>query len=54
MGKTADLTVVKNTFNDTLIKEGKSQILIAKEAGCLQCAVSNHINGKLSGRKKVW
>ncbi len=52
MGKTADLTVVQKTIIDTLHKEGKPQTLIAKEAGCSQSAVSNHVNRKLSGRKK--
>nr|ACO51862.1 Transposable element Tc1 transposase [Aquarana catesbeiana] len=52
MGKTADLTVVQKTVIDTLHKEGKSQKVIAKEAGCSQSAVSKYINGKLSGRKK--
>ncbi len=52
MGKTADLTVVQKTIIDTLLKEGKPQILIAKEAGCSQSAVSKHVNKKLSGRKK--
>ncbi len=31
MGKTADLTVAQKTIIDTLHKEGKPQILIAKE-----------------------
>ncbi len=53
-GKTADLTVVQKTIIDTLHKEGKPQILISKEAGCSQSAVSKHVNRKLSGRKKVW
>ncbi len=52
MGKTADLTVVQKTIIDTLHKEGKPQTFIAKEAGCSQCAVSKHVNRKLSGRKK--
>ncbi len=52
MGKTADLTVVQKTIIDTLHKEGKPQIFIAKEAGCSQSAVSKHVNRKLSGRKK--
>ncbi len=34
MGKTADLTVVQKTTIDTLHKEGKTQKVIAKEAGC--------------------
>ncbi|KAI2661099.1 Transposable element Tc1 transposase [Labeo rohita] len=33
MGKTADLTVVQKTTIDTLHKEGKTQKVIAKEAG---------------------
>ncbi len=40
MGKTADLTVVQKTIIDTLHKKGKSQTIIAKEAGCSQSAVS--------------
>ncbi len=52
MGKTADLTVVQKTIIDTLHKEGKPQTFIAKEAGCSQCAVSKHVNRKMSGRKK--
>jgi len=52
MGKTADLTDVQKTVIDTLHKEGKSQKVIAKEAGCSQSAVSKHIHRKLSGRKK--
>ncbi len=52
MGKTADLTVVQKTIIDTLHKEGKPQTFIAKKAGCSQSAVSKHVNGKLSGRKK--
>ncbi len=35
MGKTADLTVVQKTTIDTLHKEGKTQKVIAKEAGCV-------------------
>ncbi|KAI2648544.1 Transposable element Tc1 transposase [Labeo rohita] len=52
MGKTAGLTVVQKTIIDTLHKEGKPQIFIAKEAGRLQSAVSKHVNRKLCGRKK--
>ncbi len=52
MGKTADLTAVQKTIIDTLHKEGKPQILIAKEVGCSQSAASKHVNRKLSGRKK--
>ncbi len=52
MGKTTDLIVVQKTIIDTLHKEGKTQTLIAKEAGCSQSAVSKHVNRKMSGRKK--
>ncbi len=43
MGKTADLTVVQKTTIDSLHKEGKTQKVIAKEAGCSQSSVSKHI-----------
>lgn len=52
MGKTADLTVVQKTIIDSLHKVGKTQKVIAKEAGCSRSAVSKHINGQLSGRQK--
>ncbi len=52
MGKTADLTVVQKTVIDILHKEGKPQTFIAKEADYSQCAVSKHVNRKLSGRKR--
>ncbi len=52
MGKSAGLTVIQKTIIDTLLKEGKPQTFIAKEAGCSQSAVSKHVNRKLSGRKK--
>ncbi len=51
MGKTADLTVVQKTTIDTL-HEGKTQKLIAKEAGCSQISVSKHINREAKGRKR--
>ncbi len=53
MGKTADLTVVQKTTIDTLHKEGKTQKVIAKEAGCSQSSVSKHINREAKGRKSV-
>ncbi len=52
MGKTADLTVVQKTTIDTLRKEGKTQKVIAKEAGCSQSSVSKHINREAKGRKR--
>ncbi len=52
MGKTADLTVVQKTTIDTLHKEGKTQKVIAKEAGCSQSSVSKHINRDVKGRKR--
>ncbi len=51
MGETADLTVVQKTTIDTLHKEGKTQKVIAKEAGCSQSSVSKHINREVKGRK---
>ncbi len=51
MWKTADLTVVQKTTIDTLHKEGKTQKVIAKEAGCSQSSVSKHINREVKGRK---
>ncbi len=53
MGKTADLTVVQKTTIDTLHKEGKTQKVIAKEAGCSQSSVSKHIN-RGEGKEKMW
>ena len=47
MGKTADLTTI-----DTLHKEGKTQKVIAKEAGCSQSSVSKQINRAAKGRKR--
>ncbi len=52
MGKTADLTVVQKMTIDTLHKEGKTQKVIAKEAGCSQSSVSKHINREEKGRKR--
>ncbi len=52
MGKTSDLTVVQKTTIDTLHKEGKTQKVIAKEAGCSQSSVSKHINREAKGRKR--
>uniref|UniRef100_A0A8C1WVC9 Methylcrotonoyl-CoA carboxylase 1 (alpha) n=1 Tax=Cyprinus carpio TaxID=7962 RepID=A0A8C1WVC9_CYPCA len=37
---------------DTLHKEGKTQKVIAKEAGCSQSSVSKHINREAKGRKR--
>ncbi len=52
IGKTTDLTVVQKTTIDTLHKEGKTQKVIAKEAGCSQSSVSKHINREAKGRKR--
>ncbi len=38
---------------DALHKEGKSQKVITERRGCLQSAVSKHINAKLTGRKNL-
>ncbi len=53
MGKTADLTVVQKTTIDTLHKEGKTQKVIAKEAGCSQSSVSKHIERRREGKDVV-
>uniref|UniRef100_A0AAY5KX70 Transposase Tc1-like domain-containing protein n=1 Tax=Esox lucius TaxID=8010 RepID=A0AAY5KX70_ESOLU len=37
---------------DTLHKEGKTQKVIAKQAGCSQSSVSKHINREAKGRKR--
>ena len=52
MGKTADLTAVQKMTIDTLHKEGKTQKVIAKEAGCSQSSVSKHINREAKERKR--
>uniref|UniRef100_A0AAY5K482 Transposase Tc1-like domain-containing protein n=1 Tax=Esox lucius TaxID=8010 RepID=A0AAY5K482_ESOLU len=52
MGKTADLTAVQKKITDTLHKEGKTQKVIAKEAGCSLSSVSKHINREAKGRKR--
>ncbi len=52
MWKTADLTVVQKTTIDTLHKEGKTQKVIAKKAGCSQSSMSKHINREAKGRKR--
>ncbi len=53
MGKTADLAMIQKTNIDTLHKEGKSQKVITERCGCLQSAVSKHIQCSwLEGR--IW
>lgn len=52
IGKTADLTVVQQTVTDTLHRKGKTENVTAKEAVCSKSAVSSHIKGMLSGRKR--
>ncbi len=47
MGKTADLTVVQKTTIDTLHKKGKTQKVIAKEAGCSQSCSHMHVEAML-------
>ncbi len=46
MGKTADLAMIQKTNIDALHKEGKSQRVITETCGCLQSAVSKHIDWK--------
>ncbi len=51
MEKNADLTVEQKTTINTLHKEGKTQKVIAKEAGCSR-SMSKHINREAKGRKR--
>ncbi len=53
MGNTADLAMVQKTIIDTLHKEGKSQRVITERGGISRSAVSNIVNAKLTGRKKL-
>jgi len=53
MGKTADLTAVQKMTIDILHKEGKTQKVIAEEAGCSQSSVSKHINRGEGKEKSV-
>jgi len=53
MGKTADLRVVQKTTIDTLHKEGKTQKVIAKEAGCLLCVQAHLIERRREGKDVV-
>ena len=52
MGKTSHLTIVQKTTIDISHKEGKTQKVIAIEAGCSQSSVSKHINRQVKGQKK--
>ncbi len=52
MGKTADLAMIQKTKIDTLHKEGKSQNVITERCGCLQSAVSKHIQCKVDGKEE--
>lgn len=51
-GKTAELTVAQTSISDALHEESGTKKVTAKEAGCSRTAVSNHVQGKQSGRKK--
>lgn len=48
IGKTADVTVVQRTLNNTLYEHGKPQKVTAER----QRAVSQHLHGKVTGREK--
>ncbi len=55
MGKTADLTVVQKTIIDTLHKEGKAQIFIAKKTNVSSSPsilTESWVEGKKCGRKR--
>lgn len=48
-----DRSAVKTVIN-TIHRKSKGSMVLAKEAGCPQSAVSKQINRKLSGRKRGW
>ncbi len=52
MGKTADLAMIQKTNIDALHKEGKSQKVITERCGCLQSAVSKHIECKVDWKEE--
>ncbi len=53
MEKTADLAMIQKMNIDALHKEGKSQRVITERCGCLQSAVSKHLNAKLT-EERIW
>ncbi len=52
MEKTAELAMIQKMNIDTLHKEDKSQKVITERCGCLQSAVSKHIEWKLE--RRIW
>ncbi len=53
--KSTIISTVLSVFRSRLLwlhKEGKTQKVIAKEAGCSQSSVSKHINKEAKGRKR--
>ncbi len=52
MEKTSDLAMIQKMNIDALHKEGKSQRVITERCGCLQSAVSKHIECKVDWKKK--
>lgn len=53
MVKTAELTVVQKMVIDTLHKEGKTQMVIAKKAGCSQSCLNTLIEMRMEGKDVV-
>ncbi len=52
MEKTADLAMIQKMNIDTLHKEGKSQRVITERCGCLQSAISKHIECKVDWKEE--
>ncbi len=53
MGRTAGLTMVQKTINDTLHTEGKSQRVITERSGCSRSAVSKHTKYKVDWKEEI-
>ncbi len=54
MEKTAELAMIQKTNIHALHKEGKSQRVITERCGCLQSAVSKHIECKVDWNGRIW
>ncbi len=52
MEKTAELAMIQKMNIDALHKEGKPQRVITERCGCLQSAVSKHIECKVNWKEE--
>ncbi len=52
MEKTAELAMIQKMNIDALHKEGKSQKVITERGGCLQSAISKHIECKVDWKEE--